>query len=54
MRANGNETEAKLLCRVQIGQREDVSTVAANFEAIFGPSGGKNGGISSWVQNFFF
>ena len=37
MRANGNETEAKLLCRVQIGRREDGSTVAANFEAIFGP-----------------
>ena len=37
MRANGNETEAKLLCRVQIGRRGDVSTVAANVEAIFGP-----------------
>ena len=48
MRANGNETEAKLLCRVQIGQREDGSTVAANFEAIFGPSDGRN------VAIFFF
>ena len=37
MRANGNEREAKLLCRVQIGRQGDVSTVAANFEAIFGP-----------------
>ena len=37
MRANGNETEAKLLCRVQIGCRGYVSTVAAIFEAIFGP-----------------
>ena len=54
MSANGNETEAMLLCRVQIGRREDGSIVAANFEAIFGPSGGKNGGISSCVQNFFF
>ena len=36
-RANDHEPAAKLLCRVQIGLREDGSTVAANFEAIFGP-----------------
>ena len=47
MRAIGNEIEAKLLYRVQIGRRGDVPTVAANFEAIFGPSGGRNGAISS-------
>ena len=35
MRANGNEIEAKLLCRVQIGRQEDRSTVVANFQAIF-------------------
>ena len=50
MRANGNETEAKLLCRVQIGRWEDGSTVAANFQSIFGPSGGRNVAISSFVQ----
>ena len=54
IRANDHETAAKLLCLVQIRHREDVSTVAANFQVIFGPSGGKNGGITSWVQNFFF
>ena len=53
MRANGNETEAKLLCRVQIGQREDGSTVAANLQAIFGPSGGRNVAIFSFVKNLF-
>ena len=54
MRANDNETAAKLLCRVQIGRREDVSTVAANFEAIFGPLGGRIVRISSCVHNLFF
>ena len=47
MRANGNGTEAKLLCRVQIRQWGNVTTVAANFEVIFGPSGGRNVAISS-------
>ena len=49
MHANGNETAAKLFSFVQIGQREDVSTVAVNSEAIFGPSGGRNVTISSFV-----
>ncbi len=53
MRGNGNETEAKLLCRVHIGQQEDGSTVAANFQSIFGPSDGGNDVISSFVQNSY-
>ena len=53
MRANDNETAAKLLCRVQIGRREDVSTVAANFEAIFGPLGGRNVLIFSCFHDLF-
>ena len=53
MRANDNETAAKLLCRVRIGQREDGSTVAANFQSIFGPSGGRNVAIFSFVQNSY-
>ena len=53
LRANGNETEANLLCRIQIGQQEDGSIVAANFQSIFGPSGGRNVAISSFVQNSY-
>ena len=37
VRADDNKTEAKLVCRGQLGWRKDVSIVAANFEAIFGP-----------------
>ena len=51
MQANGNETAAKLVCRGQRLWRKDVSVVAANFEAIFRPSGGRNVAISSFVQN---
>ena len=51
IRANDHKTAAKLLCRVQIGQWEDGSTITANFEAIFCPSGRRNVAISSFVQN---
>ena len=54
VRAYDNETEAKLVCRGQIGWWKDVSVVAANFEAIFRPSGGSNVAISSFVQNHLF
>ena len=54
MRANGNETEAKLLCRVQIDRQEDVSNVATNFEAIFGPYAEEMLPFSSCVKNLLF
>ena len=41
VRAYDNETAAKLVCRGQIGWRKDLSVNAVNFEAIFGPSGGR-------------
>ena len=53
MRDNDNETTPKLLCRVQIGRREDESTVAATFEAIICPVAGRIVGISSCIQNSY-
>ena len=51
MRANGNETAAKLLRRVQIGSNNDISAVASNSKAIFCPVGGETGVISPCVKN---
>ena len=51
VRNEDDDTATKLLFTAQIGRREDVSTVASNFEAIFTPVGGKIVLISSCVQN---
>ena len=54
MRANDNETAAKLLCPPLIGSIEEESTVAANWEGIFGPLAGRKVVISFCFQNLLF